>query len=346
MFVFVKGNLTNNGTISMTGKGSSASGLNVYLWGSQLVPAGGQLGGSGVQTPTSADNSLAGNSPEQSSQSLPTRGTGGGGSGSARKLGSGSNWAATLAGSQGTSWSGGFGSGGVTAAGTNTTGLAATSTTGGEARIVTTTTGPFYVGGGSGVIGGTARLRSSSTTTIETSFPYKPADGTAGLLMIACLGTYTNNGTVSSVGTVGGTGSTNHGNGGSSGGGSINITAKSIALEGTRSFAGGVGAITGSPTTLNTAGGAGGAGSYTANTLTTDGVTTQPRRTLFKTPDNKLWYRNFSGSGSWLEATGTGTEPFQSFGMFDAEVYALTSTQILAITGIDASAIKIQTYVP
>jgi hypothetical protein len=69
MFVLVKGNLTNDGTISMTGKGSSASGLNVYLWGSQLVPAGGQLGGSGVQTPTSADNSLAGNSPEQSSQS-------------------------------------------------------------------------------------------------------------------------------------------------------------------------------------------------------------------------------------------------------------------------------------
>jgi hypothetical protein len=347
LFVFVKGNLTNNGTISMTDKGASGTPANVYLWGSAFVPAGGQVGGDGVRTSTASNVSIAGKSPEQSSKPLPTRGTGGGGSGSARKLGTATVWSETVAGSAGTSWSGGFGSGGITSGATNQTGLGATSTTGGDARISAAVTGPFYVGSGAGIFGGVAKLRSSSTTTDVTTTPYKPTDGAAGLLMIACLGTVTNNGSIVSVGKSGGTGSDNHGNGGSSGGGSINIVASSIPVAGTTSVAGGASATTSFDAGIgNNAGGAGGAGSYTALTFSAESINTLPRRTLFKTPDNKLWYRNFSGSGSWVEATGTGTEPFQSFGMFDAEVYALTSTQILAITGIDASAIKIQTYVP
>jgi hypothetical protein len=354
LFVFVKGNLTNNGTISMTGKGASGTPANVYLWGSAFVPAGGQTGAEGVSTGSGGGNlSVAGGSPDVQGKPKTARATGGGGSASVRRVGSNTVNVVSAAGSAGTSWSGGFGSGGIStfASSGTRTGNAPTLTTGGAATVHSTTSqaSTIFIGGGSGVFGGDGLSRAGTTSLAQPDPPYAAEDGTAGLLMIACLGIYTNNGTVSSVGTSGGTGSADHANGGASGGGSINIVASSIGgTGGTTTVAGGTGTTAGfdSVNIGNNTGGSGGAGSYTAQTFAQESIQSLPRRTLFKTPDNKLWYRNFSGSGSWQEATGTGTEPFQSFGMFDAEVYALTSTQILAITGINASAIKIQTYVP
>jgi hypothetical protein len=351
MFVFVKGNLTNNGTISMSGRGSSATGANVYLWGSSFIPSAGQPGADAVTTGSvTSDKSVPGASPDAQGKTKPARGTGGGGTGSVRKVGTFQTATTSAAGSAGTSWSGGFGSGGTTGFNVSGTGNAPTSTTGGSARVFSSTSqaNTIFIGGGSGVLGGDGLSRGGTNTIPQTEPPSAAADGSAGTLMIACLGTFTNNNSIFSVGTSGGTGSTNHPNGGSSGGGSINIVASSIGgTGGTTSVAGGASATTSFDAGIgDNSGGAGGAGSYTALTFTAESVTTLPRRTLFKTSDGKLWYRNFNGSGSWQEATGTGTTPFTTFGMFDAEVYALTSTEILAITGIDASAIKIQTYVP
>jgi hypothetical protein len=91
MFVLVKGNLTlqSNATISMTARGSSASDPsgNVFIWGTQSIPATGGSGANGVQIAATADQNLYSvgtgvNRANGTAGSNGTnRGTGGGGSG-------------------------------------------------------------------------------------------------------------------------------------------------------------------------------------------------------------------------------------------------------------------------
>jgi hypothetical protein len=334
----------------MSERGSYGTPANVYMWGSAFVPASGQPGAEGVTTGSATKNtSVAGGSPDVQGKPKTARGTGGGGSGSVRKVGTSPTTTTSLAGSAGTSWSGGFGSGGVSGFNVNATGFGPTSQKGGDARVVSSTSqaNTIYVGGGSGVIGGDGVSRGGTTTLTQTEPPYAAVDGTAGLLMIACLGAMTNNGSILSVGTSGGTGSVDHGNGGASGGGSINIVASSIGgTGGTTSVDGGVGTTAGfdSVNIGDNTGGAGGAGSYTAQTFTQESINTLPRRTLFYS-GSVLYYYDFNAS-TWQIAGVSGTTPYQSVGMFDAEVYALTSTQIANIPNYNASDIRIRTYQP
>ena len=58
MLIYVKGTLTNNGTISMTARGAYSTGQNVYLWQNEdgsyeYVPATGAAGGAGVGSKSS-----------------------------------------------------------------------------------------------------------------------------------------------------------------------------------------------------------------------------------------------------------------------------------------------------
>ena len=350
LFIFVKGNLTNSGTISMTGKGASGTKANVYLWGSEFIPADGQAGATGVSTGSAGGNlSVAGGSPDVQSKPKPARGTGGGGSGSVRRVGSTVTTVTSAAGSTGTSWSGGFGSGGISSfnSGGTQVGNAPTSTIGGDAKVTSSTSQAqtIFVGGGSGVLGGDGVSRGGTNTIAQPNPPSAAADGTAGTLMIACLGTYTNSGIVSSVGTSGGTGSADHGNGGASGGGSINIIAKSIGGTGTSSVTGGVGTTAGSDAGIgDNTGGAGGAGSHTARTFTQESITTFPRRTLFYS-GTTLYFYDFENE-QWKPATGSGSAPYETYGMFDAELSALTLEDIDNLPGYTANAVKIRTYTP
>src|SRR5690554_6730407 len=80
MFIYVKGTLTNNGTISMTARGAVAEGQNVYLWKNsdetyEYVPA---VGGAGAVAIKGQVDGIAGSVGLE-------RGTGGGGSGASMR---------------------------------------------------------------------------------------------------------------------------------------------------------------------------------------------------------------------------------------------------------------------
>lgn len=111
MFLYVTGQLTNNGTISMTGKGGKHPGEDVYLWddeieGMQTVPAVGALGGAG--TASSGDQGVNANPGEDGYD----RETGGGGGGANTYSSYSNGGTKGGAGGTGTSYSGGAGGGG------------------------------------------------------------------------------------------------------------------------------------------------------------------------------------------------------------------------------------------
>lgn len=110
MFIYCTGKLTNNGIISMTARGAKAKGQNVYLWQNndqsyEYVPEVGGSGGNSVKT-ASQSASYVGKTPGKNGIG---RQTGGGGGGYARA------WNQTTLtsprGGNGTSYSGGSGSG-------------------------------------------------------------------------------------------------------------------------------------------------------------------------------------------------------------------------------------------
>jgi hypothetical protein len=349
MFVFVKGNLTNNGTISMTARGANAAppSGNFEIWTGATIPATGASGGTArtvtITTSTGVDeNGIAGTNGS-------SRGTGGGGSGSAGvgALNSAASRTVTSGtGSAGTAWSGGSGGGSIRMTGASgTAGNASTNGgSGGSGNIFLHSayagSYPFFAGGGAGNTGGLGEIKSSGTGEGTTSTTYAGKDGTGGLLMIACLGTVANSGTIEAKGKEGGQG--HLGSGGSSGGGSINVIHKgSTSLGGTVSVSGGV-----SPagTTSSTKGGDGGAGSSNIETLSS-----LPRRSLIKV-GSSYYYYNFESS-TWSEATGASTESkFQTFGMLDGELIALNKPKFTTLQSANAnfsvSSLEIQVYVP
>lgn len=216
MILYVEGDLINNGTISMTARGSIGEGADVYLYEKdeviEIVPAVGGNGASGVLQ-GHGNNGLPGLK----------RGTGGGGSGGARgkiyKSGSGS---------AGTSFSGGSGGGAMNA---NSSKPMHISGDGENAK-------PFGGSGGNGVYkyyafdrmasgGGAGNPGGKGSSFIEGG--YKGTDGTGGLLVIYVKGKIINNGIIRANGEKGGDTERKdslfvyNSCGGSSGGGSINI---------------------------------------------------------------------------------------------------------------------------
>ncbi len=114
LFICVNETLINNGTISMTARGTyNTSGEDIYLWKNsdgnyEMVPAAGAAGGSSVSVSVKGTNSSGNNGMNGT-----TRKTGGGGSGAVAKstTASGSYAVSSGAGSTGTSYSGGSGGG-------------------------------------------------------------------------------------------------------------------------------------------------------------------------------------------------------------------------------------------
>jgi hypothetical protein len=338
--VFVKGTVTNNGTISMTGRGSSAPSLsnNLVIWGSQSIPTTGQAGRNTNILTASATSAQNGAAP---TGALPSRGTGGGGSGGARKAGTTSTISTGGAGSAGTMWSGGAGGGAVNGNATVTAG-SATGTTGGNANQSYVSSGPssaVQISGGAGVT--TGQSARNATNSLVTTFEIGLATGTGGILVLMALGNITNSGSIQANGVP--ADSTGFVTGGSSGGGSVNILCNN-ALATTNITASGGAAATPSESGTVASGGPGGAGSVTAPS-TLAGLTL-PRRTLFNV-GGMLYFRNFT-AGTWVSAGNAGSEtPFVQNGMLDGEVYALDKTVIAGLYGANnLSVVNVQVYQP
>lgn len=239
MLIYCAGTLTNNGTITMTARGTvNQEGENVYLFANadntyEYVPA---LGAEVVYASGSNGNT---------GMSGTERRTAGGGSGGY----SGG------AGGAGTSYSGGAGGGGCW----NNSGTAGSSIggPGGIGRI--SGGGVTGAGGGAGNPGGSGAYTGSSGET-----------GTGGLLVIYA-DSLINNSTISSDGSNGGyTGGGNGSGGGGSGGGSINLFYNTTFTRGNINCNGG--AAGNRPwewKVVGCYGGAGGSGSITIGNIST-----------------------------------------------------------------------------
>ncbi len=114
LVIYCTGTLNNYGTISMTARGAKAPGQDIYLWenldGSyETVPAIGAEGGGGIINGYRDNWQMA---KGKKGENGTNRKTGGGGSGAAYH-GDGSGYATSLRGGNGTSYSGGTGSGAI-----------------------------------------------------------------------------------------------------------------------------------------------------------------------------------------------------------------------------------------
>jgi len=253
--LYVDGDLTVTGDISMTARGANHNGTGVSGFGAVFPGAAIRLvaatvdsvvnpqvpaaGGAGATARTLG----AGNTGTAGSAG----GTGGGGSGGAAASGSTSG-----AGADGTAFSGGSGSGGVagTGTGTNATANGGAGTTG-----VTAASNNRAQGGGAGNNGGPGTQTGDGTGS-------PGVNGTGGVLIILVTGTLSGAGNIVAAGSAGGaaetvTGSdTNVIGGGGSGGGSVTV----ICAADTSTI------------TPSSAGGAGGVGTYNTGTTPTEGA--------------------------------------------------------------------------
>jgi hypothetical protein len=251
-FIYVSGNLTLNGTISMSNKGANHSGSgnsggattagNVRIYtgtaggvSNPQIPA---TGGAGAAPQGSGCPGSPSNPAGTSGTAGGTGGGGGGGTcGTAPYLGG--------SGTAGTSFSGGGGGGGKSNGYTTNIGGTAVANGGAGGAAVDDSGGgagqPGGAGSGGGATGGT---------------------GLGGVVIIICKGTISGSGTISATGTRGGSGGA--ASGGSGGGGSINI----ICLTNSSSYS--LDASGGSLQNSNPYGRNGGAGGTgTARILTT-----------------------------------------------------------------------------
>lgn len=204
IFLYVAGDLINNGEISMTARGAKAKGQNVYLWQNDYVPAVGAAGGESV--------SGRGYTKGKEGEKGKLRQTAGGGSGgfdvAYTSLGGSSG-----NGAKGTSYSGGTGGG---SAGARNNGMES-----GQPGEENGKAGGYGKTGGTGNPGGEG-FSSNGTT------------GTGGLITIYANNFNNLNGNITSKGT-------NNTNGGASGGGSINIFYNKLINKGTIEATGGTG---------------------------------------------------------------------------------------------------------
>jgi hypothetical protein len=208
--IYVMGNLTVNGAISMSALGANsttvtsntisiASGTYSIVGGGTLSnPAVPGTGGAGAASRTTAG--------QTSGTSGSAGGTGGGGGGSFAAAASGT----VGTGSTGTAFSGGSGSGALI--GTGSTSNAGANGGAGSDGFSAGVSAP----GGAGNPGGSA---------VPANASFNGGNGTGGTLIIICEGTLSGSGTISANGVAGGTNSTNIGGG--SGGGSVTIFSRS-----------------------------------------------------------------------------------------------------------------------
>ena len=255
MYINVAGKLTNNGTISMTARGTyNQTGENVYLYKNrdntyEYVPALGATGGNSAYLRNAGCVTIGG----YAGATGTNRQTGGGGSGGAFNNVRGTVYSGS--GGTGTSYSGGSGGGGTTyRGGGGVTGNAGSSSGGAGGNAYSnyySNTGGYAAGGGAGNPGGSY---AGSSCCAKNS----GQTGTGGLLIIN-TDALENTGTINSSGMKGGYGS--GASGGSSGGGSINIFYRTLISEGTITSTGGAEVSAGSK---------GGDGSVTLTQLVLD----------------------------------------------------------------------------
>lgn len=208
MYLCVMGELVNNGTISMTARGTyNAPGENLYLWKNndstfEYVP---QNGAAGVPAKRPHYNGVSGVKGNDGTN----RGTGSGGQG-ASIINTNNNAHGSYIGAStgGTTYSGGNGTGGMVRCNSSALGAsstAATTTKGGNGSAYDSGGSTYYfAGGGAGVQGGSTsycRLGSSGTQT-------KGQDGTGGLLVVYANSIF-NDGKIEANGTNGAGGAVN-----------------------------------------------------------------------------------------------------------------------------------------
>ncbi|MBM4225083.1 MAG: hypothetical protein FJ167_09900 [Gammaproteobacteria bacterium] len=253
--IYVKGNLTVAGAISMTARGANTNFLSVQTANIRIIngtyssvtnpqiPSSGGAGGAGG---TAINTNVAGSVGNNGSAG----GTGGGGGGSAY-------WAIGGNGSAGSSFSGGGGGGGQNG-GTNTSlGDSNAQTFGGTGGVGRNSPGGNNSTGGTGNPGGS----SINTNNVTNGSAFFGTDGTGGTLVIFCTGLLLGAGTISSNGTNGVVNAGAIGGGGASGGGSITILCNSNSSSITRSVSGGTAGTVFPTAPYNAIGGNGGSGS-------------------------------------------------------------------------------------
>lgn len=250
MIIYVAGTLINNGKISMTARGASAVGQDVYLYNDEYVPAIGSNGGKGVKGQVNGNVGINGTK----------RSTGGGGAGASMRANTtGGN------GGSGTSYSGGTGGGGASSAlDTGMAGYSGSNTGGaGGVALGRRTSSTMYAasGGVGNPSGKDAAPNSGANITVTGNVNSNSPSGTGGLLVIF-TSVLENHGTIESNG-IGSTYPKGYNNGvacsgGSSGGGSINIFLSNCISKGTLTATGGKSTIVSGCT-----GGNGGNGSIT-----------------------------------------------------------------------------------
>lgn len=173
MIIYVAGTLINNGKISMTARGASAEGQDVYLYNDEYVPAIGSNGGKGVKGQVNGNAGINGTN----------RSTGGGGAGaSMRKNTTGGS------GGSGTSYSGGTGGGGASSAlDTGMVGYSGSNTGGaGGVALGRRTSSTMYTasGGVGNPSGKDAAPISGANVTVTGNVTSNSPNGTGGLLVI------------------------------------------------------------------------------------------------------------------------------------------------------------------
>jgi hypothetical protein len=272
--IHVTGNLTVNGTISMTARGANHSGITATsiaiisgTYSGIVNPYIPSSGGAGATAVSSTSGNLSGNAGINYPTFRSDGGTGGGGGGGVRNNGYPGTTVMGGAGAAGTGFSGGPGGGG--AWGGNDVG---TSATGGS-------------GAASGGAGGTGAAAGSGSQSAHGgagnpggggSGPNGVAgqNGTGGILIIIVEGSFMGTGSITANGSDGGTytGSLLLGTSGAggSGGGSITILSRTDTSSTTITAAGGAGSAgTGDCSSGTCPGGNGGnGGNGTARKLT------------------------------------------------------------------------------
>lgn len=239
-FVIYANTLTNNGTISMTARGASAEGQDIYLFQDEYIPAVGALGGEKIGGVSGSQNGNPGINGI-------SRQTGGGGSGS-RYSNYSNQWSG--AGGTGTSFSGGSGGGGYAGYLAGNYDYSATDASsfggeGGNAFCRRTSANNHNATGGAGNDAGYNARRTSGAGVANVTWERTSENGTGGTLILFTK-KLINNGLIASNGSNSGLSGYNDAShcrtGGASGGGSINIFYKSYINSGNVTAAGGVAA--------------------------------------------------------------------------------------------------------
>lgn len=247
LFIFSVGSFVNNGTISMSSRGASATGVDIPLIENYKISAIGGAGGNAAYR----SNGNNGTTPS-------TLSCAGGGSGGSPATSLNNNQ--SYRGGKGTSFSGGAGSGG--ASGNNAGSVPSdTGGAGGNAGAHHYKWDVDSYGGGAGNPGGNPG--GSDITNSKAG-----GNGTGGLLVI-----FANNleqrGSLTSVGTAGGNASgsaSSDSAGGGSGGGCIVLISDNFTITGSHNVNGGTGGILTKSSNGRT-GGAGGTGRYEEITI-------------------------------------------------------------------------------